>query len=171
MRKLSKTESVFMAVDRETNEEIRNESTITINEDKTKTPYPVEVQAILDEFIDVFPKDLLGGLPPSRELDHRIELVPRAKPPHRAPYRMSPPGLDELKKQLQDLTEKGYIQPSVSPFRAPILFVPKKDGGILMCVDYKALNRVTVHNRYPLPQIDELLDKLHGVKLFTKIDL
>ena len=106
MRKLSKTESVFMAVVRETNEEIRNESTITINEDKTKTPYPVEVQAILDEFIDVFPKDLLGGLPPSRELDHRIELVPRAEPPHKAPYRISPQGLDELKKQLIDLTEK-----------------------------------------------------------------
>ena len=84
---------------------------------------------------------------------------------------MSPQGLDELKKQLQDLTEKGYIQPSVSPFGAPVLFVPKKDGGIRMCVDYRALNRVTVHNRYPLPRIDELLDRLQGAKLFTKIDL
>ena len=109
MRKLSKTEAVFMAVVRETNEEIRNESTITVNEDQTKTPYPDEVQAILDEFSDVFPKDLPSGLPPSRELDHRIELVPGAEPPHRAPYRMSTQGLDELKKQLADLTEKGYM--------------------------------------------------------------
>ena len=148
MRKLAKTEAVFFAVVRTTNEEIRNEVTVTVNEDQTKTNYPVEVQAILNEFSDVFPKDLPGGLPPSRELDHRIELVPGVEPPHRAPYHMSPQGLDELKKQLADLTEKGYIQPSVSPFGAPVLFVPKKDGGIRMCVDYRALNRVTVHNRY-----------------------
>ena len=98
-----------MAVVRTRNEETRNEATVTVNEDQTKTSYPVEVQAILNEFSDVFPKDLPGGLPPSRELDHRIELVPGAEPPHRAPYRMSPQGLDELKKQLTDLIEKGYI--------------------------------------------------------------
>ena len=89
---------------RTTNEETRNEATVTINEDKTKTSYPIQVQAILNEFSDVFPKDLPGGLPRPRELDHHIELVPGAKPPHRAPYRMSPQGLDELKKQLVDLT-------------------------------------------------------------------
>ena len=110
-------------------------------------------------------------MPPQRQLDHKIELVPGAEPPHRAPYRMSPQGLDELKKQLKDLTEKGYIQPSVSPFGAPVLFVPKKDGGVRMCVDYRALNRVIVHNRYPLPRIEDLLDRLQGAKLFTKIDL
>ena len=84
---------------------------------------------------------------------------------------MSAKELDELKRQLQDLTEKGYIQPSISPFGAPVLFVPKKDGATRMCVDYRALNRVTVHNRYPLPRIDELLDKLRGTRPFTKIDL
>ena len=84
---------------------------------------------------------------------------------------MSPKGLDELKQQLRDLTEKGYIQPSVSPFGAPVLFVPKKDGSMRMCIDYRALNRVTVHNRYPLPRIDELLDRLRGAQFFTKIDL
>ena len=83
---------------------------------------------------------------------------------------MSPQGLDELKTQLRDLTEKGYIQTSVSPFGAPVLFVPKKDGGVRMCVGYRALNRVTVHNRYPLPRIEDLLDKLQGAKLFMKID-
>ena len=84
---------------------------------------------------------------------------------------MSPQRLDELRKQLKDLTEKGYIRPSVSPFGAPVLFVPKKDGGVRMCVDYRALNKVTVHNRYPLPRIDELLDRLQGSRFFTKIDL
>ena len=173
MRKLAKSSTVFVAIVRtnEEQEQQTNPGTVTVNDDSTKTDFPVEVQAILTEFSDVFPKDLPSGLPPARDIDHRIELVPGAEPPHRAPYRMSPQGLDELKKQLADLTEKGYIQPSVSPFGAPILFVPKKDGGIRMCVDYRALNRVTVHNRYPLPRIDELLDRLLGAKLFTKIDL
>ena len=90
MRKLAKTEAVFLAVVRTTNEETRNEATVTVNEDQTKTSYPIEVQAILNDFSDVFPKDLSGGLPPSRALDHRIELVPGAEPPHRAPYCMSP---------------------------------------------------------------------------------
>ena len=84
---------------------------------------------------------------------------------------MLPQGLDELKTQLRDLTEKGYIQPSISLVGAPVLFVPKKDGDVRLCVDYRALNRVTVHNKYPLPRIEDLLDRLQGAKLFTKIDL
>ena len=177
MRKLAKTEQVYVAVVRanevtEQEEDPTNEEqVVTVNEDQTRTKYPMQVQELLNEFSDVFPKDLPAGLPPQRQLDHKIELVPGAEPPHRAPYRMSPQGLDELKKQLRDLTEKGYIQPSVSPFGAPVLFVPKKDGGVRMCVDYRALNRVTVHNRYPLPRIEDLLDRLQGAKLFTKIDL
>ena len=169
MRRLAQKEPVYLAVVRsvpETNEEI-----VERNEEKTKTVDPIVVQEILQDFEDVFPKDLPVGLPPAREVDHRIELIPGAEPPHRAPYRMSPQGLDELKKQLKDLTEKGYIRPSVSPFGAPVLFVPKKDGGVRMCVDYRALNKVTVHNRYPLPRIDELLDRLQGSSYFTKIDL
>ena len=90
MRKLAKTEVVFLAVVQTMNEGTRNEATVIVNEDQTKTSYPVEVQGILNEFLDVFLKDLPGGLPPSRELDHRIELVPGAEPPHSAPYRMSP---------------------------------------------------------------------------------
>ena len=81
-----------------------------MGDDKTKTPYPKQVQSILDDFSDIFfPRDLRTGLPPQRDIDHRIELVPGVEPPHRCPYRMSPKGLDELKQQLQDLTEKGYI--------------------------------------------------------------
>ena len=181
MRKIAKREPVYLMVVR-TNEESENAENeeqeptndgqiVTVNDDTTRTEYPEQVQPILTEFSDIFPKELPAGLPPQRQLDHRIELVPGAEPPHRAPYRMSPKGLDELKKQLRELTEKGYIQPSVSPFGAPVLFVPKKDGGVRMCVDYRALNRVTVHNRYPLPRIEDLLDRLQGAKFFTKIDL
>ena len=181
MRKLAQKEPVFVIMVRPTNEDSANEEnsviqaqdqcTVAVGNDKTKTPYPKQVQSILDDFADIFPRDLPAGLPPKRDIDHRIDLVPGAEPPHRAPYRMSPKGLDELKNQLKDLTDKGYIQPSVSPFGAPVLFVPKKDGGMRMCVDYRALNRVTVHNRYPLPRIDELLDRLRGARFFTKIDL
>ena len=169
MRRLARKEPVYIGVIRSVEE--MNEKVVEINEEKTKTEYPVEVQEILREFADVFPKDLPEGLPPIREVDHKIELIPGSEPPHRAPYRMSPQGLDEMKKQLQELTEKGYIKPSVSPFGAPVLFVPKKDGGIRLCVDYRALNKITVHNRYPLPRIDELLDRLQGSRFFTKIDL
>ena len=169
MRRLAQKEPVYLAVVRSVEND--DDQTVEINDDKTKTPYPEEVQNILGEYADVFPKELPAGLPPQRDVDHKIELIPRAEPPHKAPYRMSPQGLDELKKQLKDLTEKGYIQPSISPFGAPVLFVPKKDGSIRMCVDYRALNKVTIHNRYPLPRIDELLDRLRGAKFFTKIDL
>ena len=86
----------------------------------------MEVQAILTEFLDVFPKDLPSGLSPTRDIDHRIELVPGAKRPHRTPHRMSPQGLDELKKQLADLTEKDYIQPSISPFAVVRPLCPQK---------------------------------------------
>ena len=148
MRKLAKRESAYLAVGRmmEETEKIANEEVVTVKEDKTKTPYPMQVDTLLNEFSDVFPKDLPAGLPPQRQLDHRTKLVTGVEPPHRAPYCMSPQGLDELKKQLKDLTEKGYIQPSISPFGAPVLFVPKKDGGVCMCVDYRELNRVTMHN-------------------------
>ena len=106
----------------------------------------------MDDFADIFPGDLLAGLPPKRDIDHHIELVPGAKPPHRAPYRMSPKGLDELKWQLQDLTEKGYIQPLVSPFGAPVLFIPKKDGGMRMCIDYRALTGSPYITGTPYPE-------------------
>ena len=126
MRKLAKKEPVYVAMVRTTNDDsakianITNEAqeqcTVSVGEDKTKTPYPEQVQPISAEFLDIFLRDLPARLPPQRDVDHRIELVPGAEPPHRAPYHMSPKGLDELKQQLRDLTEKGYIQPSVSPF-------------------------------------------------------
>src|SRR6266511_2123677 len=130
-----------------------------------------EVTKLLKEFTDIFPNTLQERLPPKRTVDHAIYLVPGIEPPSRPIYKMSYMELDELKKQLVDLLKKGYIKPSVSPFGAPVLFVHKKDGTLRLCVDYRALNKITIKNRYPLPRIDELIDRLVGAKYFTKIDL
>ena len=129
------------------------------------------MQAVLKEFQDVFPEKLPPGLPPRRDVDHRIELEPGAKAPVNRMYKMSFTELDELKKQLAELVEAGYVEPSKSPFGAPVLFVHKKDGGERMCIDYRALNKLTIKNSYPLPRIDELLDRLLGARVFSKIDL
>lgn len=127
--------------------------------------------ATLAAYRDVFPDALPDGLPPSREVDHRIELVPGSSPPSRPTIRLSATELAELKKQLIELEAAGFIRPSKSPFGAPILFVKKKDGTMRMCVDYRALNRITVKNSYPLPRVDELFDRLQGARYFSKIDL
>ena len=111
----------------------------------------------------------LGGT--SQGCDHAITLEAGSLPTWRPTYRMSPAELQEVQKQLDDLLDKGFIQPSVSPYGAPILFVRKKEGTLRMCVDYRALNKQTVRNRYPLPRTDELLDQLHGAAVFSKIDL
>jgi hypothetical protein len=127
--------------------------------------------ATLAGYRDVFPDALPDGLPPSREVDHRIELVPGSSPQSRPTIRLSATELAELKKQLVELEAAGFIRPSKSPFGAPILFVKKKDGTMRMCIDYRALNRITVKNSYPLPRVDELFDRLQGARYFSKIDL
>ena len=131
---------------------------------------PARLEA-LAAFRDVFPDDLPPGLPPSREVDHKIELIAGAQPPSRPTFRMSARELEELKQQLEELTKAGFIQSSKSPFGVPILFVKKKDGTMRMCVDYRALNEITIKNSYPLPRVDELFDRLQGAKYFSKIDL
>eukprot|EP00253_Pinus_taeda_P016502 PITA_16502 len=125
---------------------------------------------VIQEFADVFPEEI-PGLPPRRDIDFTIELVPGAAPVSRAPYRMSVPELTELKMQLQELLEKNYIRPSVSPWGAPVLFVKKKYGTLRMCIDYRQLNKLTIKNKYPLPRIDELFDQVKGATMFSKIDL
>ena len=132
---------------------------------------PPGVDQILTEFKDVLPDQLPKSLPPRRTIDHQIELIAGAKPPARAPYRMAPPELAELKKQLGELLDSGFIRPSKAPFGAPVLFQKKHDGSLRMCVDYRALNKVTVRNRYPIPLVADLFDQLSGAKYFTKLDL
>lgn len=123
------------------------------------------------DFQDVFPEDLPSGLPPHRGDDFQIKLEPGTKPPAKRTYPLTVPQLDELKKQLADYVDKGFIRPSKSPFSAPVLFVKKKDGSSRMCVDYRALNDLTVKDKYPLPRISDLLDRLQGAKIFSKLDL
>ncbi|KAL0536903.1 hypothetical protein IC582_025866 [Cucumis melo] len=126
--------------------------------------------SVVKEFLDVFPDDL-SGLPPDREIKFTIELLPGTTPISQAPYRMAPSELKELKMQLQEHVDKGYIRPSVSPWGAPVLFVKKKDGTLRLCIDYRQLNKVTICNKYPLPRIDDIFDQLRGAALFSKIDL
>jgi hypothetical protein len=133
--------------------------------------YQAQVEELLREFTDVFPENLPNSLPPDRGHLHRIELEPGHTPPSKPTYRLSFAEQTELKKQLLDLLEKGFIQPSKSPFGAPILFVKKKDGTLRLCIDYRALNRITIKNKCPLPRIDDLLDRLQGAKYFSCLDL
>ncbi|CAM6090212.1 unnamed protein product [Calypogeia fissa] len=126
---------------------------------------------ILKEYEDAFPADLPARLPPKRRVDHKIEVIPGSSPPCKTPYRLAPNELEECKAQLEDLLSKGFIQPSVSPYGAPVIFVKKKDGTMRMCIDYRALNQQTIKNKYPLPRMDDLFDQLCGAKFFTKLDL
>ncbi|GKD26737.1 putative reverse transcriptase domain-containing protein [Tanacetum coccineum] len=112
---------------------------------------------VVRDFPKVFPDDL-SGLPPSREIEFRIELVPGAIPVTKSPSRFAPSEMEELSGQLKELQDKGFIRPSSSPWGAPILFVKKKDGSFRMCIDYRELNKLTIKNRYPLPRIDDLFD-------------
>ena len=126
--------------------------------------------SIIKEFPDVFPDDI-SGLPPDREVEFTIDLIPETEPISIPPYRMAPAEMRELKAQLEDLLSKGFIRPSISPWGAPFLFVKKKDGSLRLCIDYRQLNRVTIRNQYPLPRIDELFDQLQGSRVYSKIDL
>ena len=125
---------------------------------------------IVKDYPDVFLEDL-PGLPLEREVEFTINLAPGTAPISKAPYRMAPMELKELKIQLQELLDKGFIRPSVSPWGAPILFVKKNDGSMKLYIDYRELNKMTVKNKYLFPRIDDLFDQLQGACVFSKINL
>jgi hypothetical protein len=125
---------------------------------------------VVNEFPDVFPEESLG-MPPDRDIEFVIELKPGTSPIYKTPYRMATLELGKLKEHVKELLEKGFIHPSSSPWGAPVIFVPKKDGTQRLCMDYHALNEVAIKNMYPLPWIDDLFDQLRGVCVFSKIDL
>jgi hypothetical protein len=131
---------------------------------------PVKKIPVVCEYADVFP-DELPGMPPDQDIEFAIELQPGTAPISKRPYRMPPAELAELKKQLQELLDKGFVRPSTSPWGCPALFVKKKDESLRLCIDYRPLNAVTIKNKYPLPRIDVLFDQLVGAKVFSKIDL
>ncbi|GJW58787.1 putative reverse transcriptase domain-containing protein [Tanacetum coccineum] len=138
-------------------------------EDKSEKKRLEDVPIVRD-FPEVFPEDL-SGLPPTRQVEFQIDLIPGAAPVARAPYRLAPSEMKELSEQLKELSDKGFIRPSSSPWGAPVLFVKKKDGSFRMCIDYRELNKLTVKNRYPLPRIDDLFDQLQGSSVYSKINL
>ncbi|GJS42398.1 hypothetical protein Tco_0567441 [Tanacetum coccineum] len=138
-------------------------------EDKSEEKRLEDVPIVRD-FPEVFPEDL-PGIPPTRQVEFQIDLVPGVAPVARAPYRLAPSEMKELAEQLQELSDKGFIRPSSSPWGAPVLFVKKKDGSFRMCIDYRELNKLTVKNRYPLPRINDLFDQLQGSSVYSKIDL
>ncbi|CAI7857084.1 unnamed protein product [Closterium sp. NIES-53] len=132
---------------------------------------PPPIKKLLEEFEDVLPDNLPDQLPPYRTHEHEIIEEPGSKPTFRAPYRLSPTELADMKKQIEYLLDKGLIRPSTSPYGAPVLFTPKPDGSLRMCIDYRALNKQTIKNKYPIPWIDDLLDQLRGATVFSKLDL
>ncbi len=130
-----------------------------------------EIKELVQQYAVVFPDDMPEHLPPERDVSHAIPLQPGASVPANKTYRLSKPQREEMERQIQNLLKKGWIRPSSSPYGSPILFVPKKDGGMRMCVDYRAVNKMTVRNNYPLPRIDDHLDRLSGAKMFSCLDL
>jgi hypothetical protein len=125
---------------------------------------------VVCEYPDLFPEEL-PVMPPGRDVEFVIDLLPGTAPISKHPYRMSSTQLLELKKQIKELLEKGFIRPSSSPWGSPVIFVEKKDGTQRMCVDYRLLNEVTIKNKYPLRRIEDLFDQMRGAKVFSKIDL
>lgn len=139
--------------------------------DSKELAIPAIAQDLIKTFADVFPDELPDQLPPKRSVDHKNDLESDSRQSAKACYRMAHSELVELEKQLVDSLRKGFIRPSKSPWGAPVLFVKKKDGSMRLCIDYRALNKMTIKNRYPLPRTDDLLDRLHGAQVFSKLDL
>ncbi|GJT65062.1 putative reverse transcriptase domain-containing protein [Tanacetum coccineum] len=144
--------------------------TLVVEGDREPKEKRLEDVPMIRYFPEVFPDDL-PGLPPPRQVEFKIELVPGAEPIARAPYRLAPSEMKELADQLQELLKKGFIRPSSSPWGALVLFIKKKDGTFRMCIDYRELNKLMVKNRYPLLRIDDLFDQLQGSSVYSKIDL
>ena len=140
----------------------------SLNVDTTQRQTLVD---LLADFHDIFPKELPAKLPPRRTVEHDIDLELGATPPSRPPYRLSKPEMDELQKQISALLHRGLIEPSKSPYGAPVFFVKKADGSLRLVCDWRELNRITIKNEACLPNMDDLIDTVQGSKYFTKLDL
>ncbi|CAI7889493.1 unnamed protein product [Closterium sp. NIES-53] len=140
-------------------------------EEKSSLELPAALQEVLKEYKDIMPDDLPAGVPPARTHEHEILEEPGAKSVSLAPYRLSPIEPADMKKQVEYILDKKLIHPSTSLYGARVLFAPKPDGSVQMCIDYCALNKHTVKNKYPIPRIDDILDQLRGATVFLKLDL
>jgi hypothetical protein len=133
--------------------------------------FPEEVHELLEEFADIVVDELLHSLPPIRSVSHHIDLIPGASFPNKAMYRLTPQENEEVKRQVQDLLDKGLVRESLSPCVVPIVLSPKKDEGWRMCTDSRVINKITIRYRFPLSRMDDLMDCLSGARYFSKIDL
>jgi hypothetical protein len=132
---------------------------------------PEEVQEFLDNFADIVVDELPNSLPPFRSMNHHIDLIPREILPNKSAYGLTPRENEEVKNQVQELLDKGLVKENLSPCAVPTMLSPKKDGGWIMCTDSRAINKITIRYRFPLPRMDDLMDCLSGENLFSKIDL
>ena len=144
---------------------------ICLNVNDIALDLPSEISVVLQGYKDVFPDELPGGLPPTRGIEHQVDLIPGAPLPNRPAYRANPDETKEIQRQVEELLQKGWVRESLSPCSVPVLLVPKKDGGWRMCVDCRAINAITVKYVHPIPRLDDMLDELHGACIFSKIDL
>jgi hypothetical protein len=135
------------------------------------TSLPRAITNLLQEFKDVFPAEIPPGLPPLRGIEHQIDLIPDTSLPNRAAYRTNLEETEEIQQQVQELLDNGYVRESLSPCAVPDILVPKKNGTWRMCVDYRAINNIIIHYRFPIPRLDVMLYELSGSTIFTKIDL
>jgi hypothetical protein len=132
---------------------------------------PEEVQELLEEFVDIVVDELPRSLPPMRSVSHHIDLIPGASFPNKSMYKLTSQENEEVKRQVQELLDKGLVRESLSPCAVPTVLSPKKDGGWRMCTDSRAINKITIRYRFPLPRIDDLMDCLSGANKFANIDL
>lgn len=142
---------------------------VRVKDTKSETPTVQTVHAV-NEFPEVFPKDLLG-IPPDREIEFSTDLFLNTQPISIPPYHTSPAELKEFKEKLKDLLDKGFTNPNIYPWGTPVLFLRNKNGSLLICIDYRQLNKVTIKNKYHLPRIGNLFNQLQGASYFSKMDL
>jgi len=142
-------------------------------QEEPATPLPSHpiAKTLIQNFCHLFPKEIPTGLLPKRDIQHHIDLIPGSILPNKHAYRMNPKETMEIQREVEELKSKGLIHESSSPYAVPALLVPKKDGGMRMCVDSRAINKITIKYRYPIPRLEDMLDELHGSRVFSKIDL